>query len=196
VAGVVFRLADDADDAGTAPGGDLGGGLTDFAVEAHDENGFARLGLASAAEAFLGCDKRHADAGSFVDGHGNRFFNASCGFDDQERGVCAVAADAEIAGGAEHFFANKVGGTFDHEAGEVAAGGAGEHGIGHHADGSFDIGWVDGGGFDFNQHLRIRRACERVRLYRRDDAGGVSGFGVQADGAGGVRQHTGEGCPG
>src|SRR5262249_50395013 len=65
VSGIRLGLAHHADDTRAAPSRDLGGGLPDFAVDAHDEHGLAAFRHARAAETFDGGHEWDADAGRF-----------------------------------------------------------------------------------------------------------------------------------
>jgi len=63
----------------------------------------------------------------------------------------AVAGEAGVATGAEDFLAEEARGAGGDDAGEIAAGDAGEGGAVHEALDVFDVAGVDGGGFDLDQ---------------------------------------------
>ena len=171
-----------ADGAGAVPGRDLHGGLPDLAVDAHDQHGIARLRHAGAAQAFHRGDEGNADAGRLLPRNRFRLFDHGLALDHQMRGMGAVAADAEIAGGAEHLAADPVRGTIDHDAGIVAAGRAREYGIGHQAGGGLDVGGIDGRGLDLDQQV-VFAARQRVPLDHRRDRSGIVGLRQQAHAA-------------
>src|SRR5207245_9670169 len=97
-----LALAHDADHARAVPARDLHRRLPDLAVDAHDQHGLAGLRDAGAAQAFHGGDERHADAGGLLPGNALRLLHHRFRLDHEVRGMGAVAADAEIAGRAEH----------------------------------------------------------------------------------------------
>ena len=98
------------------------------------------------------------------------------------RGVGAVAADAEISGGAEHLAADRIGRPVNHHAGIIAAGRAGEDGIGHQPGRSLHIGRVDRGGPYLDQEI-LRTAREHMTLDQRRDRRSIIGLGIEADAA-------------
>ena len=92
----------------------------------------------------------------------------------------AVAADAEITGGAEHLAADRAGRPVDHHAGVVAAGRAREDGIGHQPGRGLDVGRIDGGGLHLDQEI-IRTARERMTLDNWRNRSRIFGLGIEAN---------------
>ncbi len=90
----------------------------------------------------------------------------------------AVAADAEIAGGAEHLAPDALRWTVDDHAGIVAARRARKHRIGHQPGRGLHVGRIDCGGLDLDQHF-VCRACEPPSLDRGRERIDAFRFGVQ-----------------
>jgi hypothetical protein len=137
--------------------------LPDLAVDAHHEHGLARFGDAGAAQAFHRGDERHADAGGLLPGNAGGFLHDSLGFDHEMRGVGAVAANAEIAGGAEHLAPDPSRRPADHDARIVAPRCAWKYRIGHQPGRGLDVGRIDRRGPDLDQQVVVA-ARQRVGL--------------------------------
>ncbi len=152
--GETLVAAHHADDPRAPPGGDLGGCLADLAVEAEDQHRLARLRHSTPAEAFLRGHEGHADPRRLVERNAGRLLDERLGLDDEMGRMRAVAADAEIAGGAEDGAAQPFGRPVDDGPGEIAAGRPREDRVGHHADRRLRIRRVDGRGAHLDQHVR------------------------------------------
>src|SRR5438132_5158070 len=118
------------------------------------------------------------------------------------RGMRTVAANTEIAGGAEHLAPDPALRTVDHNARIVAARCAREYGVRHQPGRGFHIIWIDRRGLELDQQI-ILAARQRVRLDDRRDRRGIGGLRRQADTAGldrttiwfGSRLHNVSGWP-
>ena len=175
---VSLVLADDADHPCAAPGRKLRRGLADLAVQPHDQNGVLRRRHAGAAKSLDRGHERHADAGGFFHRDGSGFLDQRRRLDNQMRRVGAVAADAEIAGRAEHLAADPFRRAIDHDAGKIAPRRARENRIGHQAGRGLDVGGIDAGRLDFHDHV-IRPARQRALLDRRRERRRVRRFRIQ-----------------
>ena len=159
-------LAHHADHARPVPARDLHRGLADLAVDAHHQHGLAGHRDSGAPKTFHRGDEGHADAGRLFPGNAVRLVDDRLELDGQMRRMCAVAANAEIAGGAEYLAPDRARRAVDHHAGIVAAGRAREYRIRHQPGRGLHVGWIDGCGLELDQQV-IFAARQRVRLDNR-----------------------------
>src|SRR6476660_8653004 len=136
---VRLGFAHHADDARAAPRRDLRRRLSDLAIDAQNENGLAASRKAGARKTLGGGNERHANSRRLLERHALRLWHKRFGLDDKMARMGAVAADAEIAGGAEDFRADKLARAVDHGAGKIAARCARKDGVRYHAHRGFQV---------------------------------------------------------
>jgi hypothetical protein len=96
-------------------------------------------------------------------------------------GMGAVAANAEIARGSEHFQSQPFRGTADHDAGKIAARGSGKHGIWHLAGRGLDVGPVHSRRLYCHDDF-IALTRENPFLHCRGHRSGVGRLRIQTNG--------------
>lgn len=157
--------------------------LADFPVRAEHEHDVAGLRHAGAAQAFIGGDERHADAGRFVERQHGGLAAHQGRVEHEPLRVRAVAMHAEIAARAPHRRADPAVRAAAHDAGPVTPGRARPHRVRHAAERGLHVARVHAGRAHLDQHLAVGR-YGRVdfpdpRVERLD----VGGGGVEADAA-------------